>query len=244
MGTRRRAAHDHRSLQIRTRTELAGNGDNVTIHSVHCPRQHLSVPVRECAACSRCSALFVGPHDDQVLCAAAPDTEPEHRSLRKAAEGSPVSSIMTNDVVCVREDVSLESITSLLLERGFTGLPVIDEEGRAIGIISSTDLVRHQYEEASSSSTEGDDDMALESGLHATGATSTVADVMTPIAITVPEEASISSAAVVMAARNIHRLPVVDDCGTVVGLITTTDIVDWVAQGAPRKLWKRDAARS
>lgn len=68
-----------------------------------------------------------------------------------------------------------------------------------------------------------------------------VADIMTPIVFTVPEEASDSSAAAVMAAREIHRLPVVDHLETVVGLLTTTDIVDWVAQGMPRRLTRREA---
>ena len=53
---------------------------------------------------------------------------------------------------------------------------------------------------------------------------------MTRAALTVPETAPIAQAAALMAARDIHRLTAVSDYGRVVGTVTSSDIVRWVAR--------------
>lgn len=232
--------HHHGDLQIRSRTEVSGDGHHASFHSVFCPRQRLSVDLADCETCPNAIAVCVGRERDHVRCSAAAKVDRTHTTLRDAAERTPVSSVMTNDVVCVHEDVSLESLTSLLVERSISGLPVVDQDSRAVGIVSKTDLVRYQREQHDHDGTGHAGENALEQACcSARLGMSTVSEIMTPVALTVPEEASIASATAVMAARAIHRLPVVDDFGRVVGVLAATDIVDWVAQGAPRVLARR-----
>jgi CBS domain-containing protein len=154
------------------------------------------------------------------------------------AERTPVSAIMTK-AVCVDANLDLERLKSLMLTRGFSGVPVVDAAGRAIGVVSKTDLLRDQFEtlDASLETNEvvGPDVRKLGAGAHAALiAHGTVAEIMTPVALTVPEHLSISKAAAIMASREIHRLPVVSSDGTVVGIVSSLDIVRWLAdQSAP-----------
>jgi CBS domain-containing protein len=53
---------------------------------------------------------------------------------------TPVSEIMTRDVVTVRPDTTVEDAARILIESGFGCLPVTDEEGILVGIVSKTDL--------------------------------------------------------------------------------------------------------
>jgi CBS domain-containing protein len=132
--------------------------------------------------------------------------EPTGPAPPKAA--STVSSIMSSAPYCVHKDVGVDAIASLLLARGFSAVPVVDAAGHALGMISKTDLLRHA---------------------HARGATDARAgDVMTPLAFVVPEDRPIGAAAALMAAEGVHRLPVIDREGAVVGILSALDLVAWV----------------
>jgi CBS domain-containing protein len=155
------------------------------------------------------------------------------------AERTPVSAIMSK-AVCVDPNLNVEQLKALMLKRGFSGVPVVDAAGHAIGVVSKTDLVRDQFEtleaelEADGLISEAEVP-ELGIGSHAALiARSTVGEVMTPLPLTVPENLSISQAAAIMASRAIHRLPVVGSAGSVVGIVSALDIVRWLAdQSAP-----------
>lgn len=54
-----------------------------------------------------------------------------------------VADRMTGDVVTVRYDETVQRAARLMADRGFSHLPVVDTEERAVGIVSSTDLTRY-----------------------------------------------------------------------------------------------------
>ena len=56
-----------------------------------------------------------------------------------------------------------------------------------------------------------------------------MSDIMTPMSFTLNEDQSISKASALMAYEGIHRLPVVDGAGKVVGLLSSLDILHWLA---------------
>ena len=111
---------------------------------------------------------------------------------------------------------------------------MVDDEGRPIGLVSKTDLLRHLHE-----SGDGIEeveqagrrvDKVMGNGFHATSRHGTaVREVMMPVVFAVDETASIACAAALMAGENIHRLPVLAPDGTVGGIVTTLDIARWVA---------------
>jgi CBS domain-containing protein len=135
---------------------------------------------------------------------------------------STVGEVMMRDVIFVRPDTSLLTVAELLLDHHISGVPVVDSKGRLQGVISQTDLVRRQIDE------EGEAGPSLDAGLHMVDS-SVAADVMTKKVLTVDPGASLVEAAKVMVEASVHRVPVVTKDGKLVGIVSTSDIVRWVA---------------
>lgn len=150
------------------------------------------------------------------------------RSVGTAAEATPISAIMSPSVICVQPDFTVDAVTALFLERDISGAPVIDDEGHPIGVISKTDLVRERFLEGDTFSQAVPDWMGESFHLDRLGG-QTVAEVMMPIAFTLRETDSIACAASMMAAENIHRIPVVNRQGRVTGIVTTFDLARWIS---------------
>jgi CBS domain-containing protein len=152
------------------------------------------------------------------------------------ADAIAVSAIMTPRVVCVTEDLGVDTLTVLLDEKGFGGVPVVDRQGGLIGMVSKTDIVRMAREH---DETQAVPAIVLhqrerdEPGCHEIeGETRTVADIMMPIAFSIPEGATIGQASAMMATEGVHRLPVTDADGNIVGILSATDVVRWLAVAA------------
>jgi len=210
-------------LEIRVRQTLAADGTTSSYSTVYCPRQMRTVRVNECVDCEEYIGLsFDREEQSGLLHCYESDAPTARQSLRRFLEArqregfvrwrhqradcTPVSRIMSLNVQCVTEDVSLPALAICLLDRGYSGTPVIDEEGKPVGIVSKTDLLRH--------------------GVTSKGR---VKDIMSPMSFTLDEDQSISKASALMAYEGIHRLPVVDAAGKVVGLLSSLDILHWLA---------------
>jgi CBS domain-containing protein len=121
---------------------------------------------------------------------------------------------MSGKACCVHKDVSVQALAALLIEGGFSGVSVVDEGGKPIGAVSQADLVRHHCEESGRASREPP---------------STVADIMTDVSFTLNEGASVSQAAALMALEGILGISVVDRKGQVVGILSSLDVLYWLA---------------
>lgn len=170
---------------------------------------------------------------------ARPQLSAEQVRMVEAAARGQVSDIMTKNAITVRPDTTLDTVIQLMLDRQISGLPVVDDGGAPVGVISKTDLVRDQYLQHG---TEEHDGPGVElpgrrgvkyspgPGYHVEeGDVRTAQDVMTPMALTIADSAPISSAAKMMASGGIHRMPVVSTSGKVVGVVSAMDVVGWVA---------------
>jgi CBS domain-containing protein len=152
------------------------------------------------------------------------------------AESTPIAEIMTRSVASVTPDLGVDALVSLFLERNISGAPVVDEKGRVIGIVSKTDLLRERFlrgdseESAPPTLKRQGIDVPLR-GMHVeTPNDVTVRDVMTPLAFTLPESASIARASALMALESVHRVPVVSPAGAVVGILSALDVLRWLAR--------------
>jgi len=153
------------------------------------------------------------------------------------AEAATVATIMTRTAYCVKPDVPIETVISLLLERHMSGMPVVDDDGRPVGVVTKTDLLRHLHEGGDGIDAMANEaarvDKAMGAGFHATATHGTsVKDVMMPVVFAIEQDSTIALAAALMAGESIHRLPVLAADGTVVGILSSIDIVRWVAEGA------------
>ncbi len=162
-------------------------------------------------------------------------TEDQPTEYRTSAVAT-VATIMTRTPYCVRPEVTVEAVTALLLERRMSGVPVVDADGRPLGVVTKTDLLQHLHE--SGDSVEAVDDAtrrvdgALGSGFHPTGVHGTsVRDIMMPVVFAIDQDSTIALASALMAGEGIHRVPVLAADGTVVGILSSLDIVRWVAEG-------------
>ena len=149
------------------------------------------------------------------------------RSAPKPANAgkTPVSKIMSRDVITVQSGTTLESVVEMMLSRGLSRVPVVDAEFHPLGIISKTDVVEDAH-------VRGDDTEQEPRGqrgfhVHPEG---TIADeVMSRTLITVPEDATVSRVAELMVSRHVHGVPVVAKDGELVGFVSTMDVLAWLA---------------
>lgn len=226
-------------LKLRTRSTIAGDGTVASAESTFCPRLERSMSMAECAGCEHHGGTFIAHERAFLYCAAPSASQAQQEADRQQSapatpgEHTPISAIMTGDVVCVRPELSVESLSSLLLARGFSGAPVVDEEGRPLGVVSKTDLVRDAGDGETQESvwiTRNGRPHQLERGHHLEPIPrATVAEVMTPLTFALPENASISQAAALMVFEDIHRVPVVAADGKVVGIVSSLDVLAWLA---------------
>lgn len=153
---------------------------------------------------------------------------PHPTSPQVAAEHTPITQVMTPDPVTVPDDLDVEQLVELLLERGLSRVPVVDAGGRPIGFISKTDLVLDQFVRGDTLAAEPDVE-AVGRGRHVHVVEGLVRDVMTPTAESLPETATLADASRRMIDTLLHAMPVVSASGEVIGIVSSSDIVAWVA---------------
>jgi CBS domain-containing protein len=216
------------TLRVRSRQTLLGDGGVCTDLSVPCPASG-DVPIERCAHCERSSGFRLGPRTNElrVVCVAEEIDQglwKERTNMHRAdADQAIVSEIMATNVVCVSKDVKLDTVRDLFLELGISGAPVVEADGRPIGVVSKTDLLRESQTRPRESDTEAPLVSEAMSSM-------SVEDVMMPIAFCLPENESIARAAALMAFEGVHRVPVVGPRGQVVGLVSPLDILGWLAR--------------
>jgi len=146
-----------------------------------------------------------------------------------------VADVMSRDVITVQPQVPLKEAIQILADRRFSGLPVVDESGALVGVISETDLMWQEtgvdppaYIMFLDSVIFLQNPATYERELHkALG--QTVEEVMTQDVITIKPEKPLREAAKLMHEKNVRRLPVVDDSNRVIGILTRGDIVRTMA---------------
>jgi CBS domain-containing protein len=142
--------------------------------------------------------------------------------LPSLADRTPLWWVMNPRVVCVRADLGTDSLTAMLFALDLRSVPVVDEQGRPVGVVSRSDLLRHGRDGEEEpplrlAGPYGGHGDYLGPGFHADVAAELVADVMMCLAFSLPETATLSRAAVT-------------SDGKVVGLISSLDVVRWLAQ--------------
>ncbi len=140
--------------------------------------------------------------------------------------------VMQRDVVTVRVSDSLEEVERVLADAKVGGVPVLDENERILGVLSTTDLVdRYAGDEDDQDARTyvGEDDEGEDEYVEGGEANGLCAgDVMTPEIESVSPEASLREVATVMATRRIHRVLVVQR-ERLVGIVTTLDVMRAIA---------------
>ncbi len=224
-----------------SRRVLSGDGGEERTLLAYCPSCHRTLPGH-------------APSSDGPF----PDGESEETEERgpvppppPGAARVPVGALMTRTVVCVRQDLSVETLEDILIEREISGAPVVGDDGKMIGFVTATDIVRevldggHSPHSGAASLPQWGDDARIgprgpggefhevgfhEAGFHEQRATRTVREIMHPVSLEVDESCPVGAAAALMAKEGVHHLPVVAGNAGVVGVLTSLDVLRWLAQ--------------
>ena len=135
--------------------------------------------------------------------------------------------IMSRDVVTAIPEMTLHELSELLIDNQITGVPVIGADGILVGVISQTDIVRHERESKPQTHVPGYyiQEHVLPQGFQIeTPDYTRVKDCMTPIVISGRENDSVVELAQMMLAQRIHRI-VITDKGRLQGIVTTVDLL-------------------
>jgi CBS domain-containing protein len=133
-----------------------------------------------------------------------------------------VSDVMTHTVAAIGRKANFKEIVQLMEQWKVSALPVLEGEGRVIGVVSEADLLpKEEFRD-------GDPDRYTQlrrlPDLAKAGAV-TAEDLMTAPAVTVRANATLAQAARAMAHAKVKRLPVVDDMGLLEGVVSRGDLL-------------------
>ncbi|WP_327242669.1 CBS domain-containing protein [Streptomyces sp. NBC_01320] len=128
-----------------------------------------------------------------------------------------VGDLMTDEVVSVVSANSFKDVAKLLAQHNISGLPVLDSEDRVVGVISESDLLVRQTGTGPATGTSPE-------GAGRPTAT-TAGEVMSSPAVTVLADETVTGAARLMKRRGVERLPVVDEEGRLIGIVTRRDLL-------------------
>ena len=145
-----------------------------------------------------------------------------------------IKDIMSKDVITVSENDTVERCANLLIEHNLSGLPVLDDNNKIVGMITEGDLIRRASKMRGPAALEvlGGifylenpkkfmDDVKRSMGVIAK-------DMMSKDVITVDENKEIEDAATLLVQESIKRLPVVDKEGNLIGIVSRKDIMNYL----------------
>lgn len=130
-----------------------------------------------------------------------------------------ISQIMTRDVITVQQDAPLSTVRQILGSRPIHHVPVLNGQS-LVGILSSADLARLALDAYVS------DEDTVDSHLDAAFS---IVKVMSPEPLALKPTDNIRRAAELLGDGDFHALPIIDDQGLLVGMVTSTDLIRYLA---------------
>jgi CBS domain-containing protein len=196
---------DARLLEVRLVEIVSRRGRSVTLSSVRCPVRDRSSAVEACAECRQAGAIAQDAlaRGEWLGCGAPREEARAGRSERRVGE------VMRRSAVALRATLPRDEAADALRARGLASAPVVDGDGRPIGVVAEADLLRAPPG-------------------------TTAADAMARVALAVHDAAPVARAAALMATHRADAVAVVAGDGVIVGVLSASDLVAWLAGGGAR----------
>ncbi|MFD5549552.1 CBS domain-containing protein [Streptomyces goshikiensis] len=132
---------------------------------------------------------------------------------------STVSDVMTHTAIAIGREASYKEIVELLHEWKVSAVPVLEGEGRVVGVVSEADLLlKEGFRREEAVLPDQLDEASKADGVLAE-------DLMSSPAVTVHPRATVTEAARIMARKGVKRLPVVNDVGLLEGVVSRGDLL-------------------
>jgi len=163
------------------------------------------------------------------------------RAREAAMKALAARDVMNPEVLTVRVDLTVRELAAFLTEHQISGAPVVDRDGRVVGVVSVTDVAENDAERPGLVDDPSGPGFAVRGweermnpedvrSLHVESDDLLVRDIMTPTVYTVPDDTPVPKLARAMVAGRIHRL-LVTRKSRVVGIVTSLDLVRLLAGG-------------
>ncbi|MBI3964095.1 MAG: DUF190 domain-containing protein [Chloroflexi bacterium] len=155
-----------------------------------------------------------------------------HRPIRPVPAALSVETMMSRSVITARPTTPVRELVELLMNRDYRALPIVTDDGKIAGIVTNSDLVERGALGVRLELLGVLSQQDLHSQFVALSASDLVAeDVMTREVVTVPVSATVREAVSLMIDRRLKRLPVVDDTGRLLGIVSRADILRSLGEG-------------
>ena len=136
-----------------------------------------------------------------------------------------VKDLMSTQIVAVRRDATFKEMAATLRQYRISGFPVIDDEGKVIGVVSEADLLAKEALADGQPGAPGRVASVVHRKEVKKAGGVTAGDLMTHPAVTVRPDDSAERAAKLMYSLQVKRLPVVDAGGCLVGIVSRADVL-------------------
>jgi len=145
-----------------------------------------------------------------------------------------IKDIMTKEVITVKEDDTAEKCARLLSQNNLSGLPVLDDNGKLVGMVTEGDLIRRASE------IDGPAYLEIFGGIFYLDSPKEymdklrrsmgqiVRDIMTRDIVTAKLNDKVEDVATVLVRNKLKRLPVVDEDRSVIGIVSRKDIMNYL----------------
>jgi len=147
--------------------------------------------------------------------------------------------IMTSPTITIGKDKNVKEALNLLADSNISGVPVTDEDGKLIGIISGADIMRYSQQKKmipfSNTSLwvtqfgNADEDLQMIRSSYENLYRTLIEQIMTKKVYSASKDTPISELAKLMNRNNINRIPIVDSDKKVIGIVTRNDLVKYMA---------------
>jgi CBS domain-containing protein len=135
---------------------------------------------------------------------------------------STVKDVMSTHVIAVRQSAGYKEMAAMLRDQRVSAFPVIDDDNKVIGVVSETDLLA---KEALEGTVPGTLQSLPRQHVRSQVNGVTAAELMTKPAVTIGPDKPVTDAARLMFTMRVKRLPVVSDDGTLIGIVTRSDVL-------------------
>jgi predicted transcriptional regulator len=144
--------------------------------------------------------------------------------------------IMVRDVITIHYSASIRELSRLLAENTITGIPVIDDERKLVGMISMVDLIREEVRVLSASPEHQDIHELFSPVLNMEDIETVsvrrmwVEEIMSRTLFTADESTTVRELCEIMSKNRVHRVPILKN-GKLIGLVTAMRVISAVAEG-------------
>lgn len=132
-----------------------------------------------------------------------------------------VGDVMTEEVLTFRPDTPLQEVAALLDANDIVAAPVVDGDGSPVGVVSASDVLRHETGMPDAQGQDGDDERSW-----GRARARTAGELMSSPVFTARADWTIPRAARELRRRHVKQLPVVGDDELLTGIVTRSDLLD------------------